>query len=79
MSKTEKLIQKLRSGVISAKELKTLMKKLGWTLDRQAGSHEQWVNRKRDYPKNRITIATHTKDLKQYQIKEAMEKILDEK
>lgn len=71
MGKTGKLIEKLQNGTISASELRTLMKKLGWTLDRQAGSHEQWIGPKGE----RMTLATHSKDLLRYQIKEAQEKV----
>lgn len=71
MSKTEKLLAKLNNGSISASELRTLLLKLGWRLDRQKGSHEQWLG-----PNGRfLTLATHSKELKPYQIKEAKEKI----
>ncbi len=72
MSTTDKLIEKLKNGSISAKELRTLLKKLGWVLDRTKGSHEQWLGPKGQ----RMTLATHSKDLKQYQIREAKEKAL---
>jgi predicted RNA binding protein YcfA (HicA-like mRNA interferase family) len=66
MSKTQKLLEKLRNGTISASELRTLMKQLGWKLVRTKGSHEQWVG-----PQNeKFTLATHSKELKPYQIKE---------
>ena len=72
MGQTEKLIEALQTGSISTKGLRTLLGRLGWVLDRQTGSHEQWVGPQRQ----RMTIATHSKDLKPYQIKEAREKLL---
>jgi len=72
MGKTEKLIEALKSGSISAKGLRTLLGRLGWLMDREAGSHEQWLGPQGQ----RMTIATHSKDLKPYQIKEAREKLL---
>lgn len=71
MGKTEKLIAKLEAGIISAAELRTLMKKLGWVLDRTNGSHEQWLGP----DKERLTLATHSKDLMPYQVKEAQTKV----
>ena len=71
MSKLEKLLEKLGHGSINSAELRNLLKRLGWTLDRQRGSHEQWIGPKGQ----RMTLATHSKDLKPYQIREAQEKL----
>ena len=71
MGKTQKLREALQKGVISAKDLRTLLQRLGWSLDRQKGSHEQWLGP----DSQRMTLATHSKDLKPYQIKEAQEKL----
>jgi len=74
MGKTEKLLEKLRNKTISAAEARTLLKKLGWALRGTGGSHEQWVG-----PANeKYTIATHDKDLKQYQIKDLNKLIIKE-
>jgi len=73
MSKTEKLLTKLKNGSISASELRTLLGKLGWELRNQVGSHEQWV-----CDDKRFTIATHGKDLPPYQVK-MIRKILEDK
>lgn len=71
MSKADKLFEKLTSGSINAQELRTLLKQRGWRLARSSSSHEQWVG-----PNNeRMTLATHSKDLMRYQIKEAQEKV----
>lgn len=75
MSKADKLLAKLLIGRIGGKELRTLLKQLGWTKDAQRGSHEQW----RGPNGERMTLATHSKDLKPYQIKEAQAKLLKEK
>ena len=71
MSKTDKLKKKFKNGSISASELRTLMSKLGWILDRTKGSHEQW----RGPEGEKLTIATHSKTLMKYLIKEAQEKV----
>ena len=68
MSKIEKFIEKLRNGSLKADELRTLLKLFGWFLDRQRGSHEQWRGPKGE----KMTLATHSKELKPYQIKEAL-------
>lgn len=72
MSKTEKLLAKLKNGTISAQELRTLLGQLGWTLARQKGSHEQWLKNG-----NVITLATHSNELKPYQTKQ-VSKALEE-
>ena len=71
-SKTEKLLAKLKNGTISAQELRTLLGQLGWILARQKGSHEQWLKNGKV-----VTLATHSKDLKPYQIKQ-VSKALEE-
>ena len=68
MSKQDKLIAKLKNGSISASELRTLLKKLGWVLDRSRGSHEIWAKESKTY-----VLATHTNELKPYLIKQAIE------
>jgi predicted RNA binding protein YcfA (HicA-like mRNA interferase family) len=72
MSKTDKLLAKLKNRTISAQELRTLLGQLGWVLARQKGSHEQWLKNGQV-----ITLATHSKDLKPYQIKQ-VSKALEE-
>ncbi len=73
MTKHDKLLQKLRQGSIDAKELITLLKQEGWTLDRTKGSHEVWIKGPQTY-----VLATHTKDLKPYQRRAAQELLLKE-
>lgn len=75
MSKLDKLIGKLHNNTITADELRTLLRKLGWELDSTVGSHEQWRHSKKEYPNNRFTLATHSKELKRYQMKEARAKM----
>ncbi len=72
MSKTDKLLAKLKNETISAHGLRTLLGHLGWTLARQKGSHEQWLKNGKV-----ITLATHSKELKPYQIKQVL-KALEE-
>jgi len=66
VSKTDKLLEKLKNGSIDAHDLRTLLKKLGWDLDHSTGSHEVWKK-----GAHRFILAAHGKDLKPYQIKEA--------
>lgn len=68
MSKADKLKQKLLNGSISGPELRTLIKSEGAILDRTKGSHEVWA-----LGKKTLVLATHGKDLKPYQIKQAKE------
>lgn len=77
MSKTEKLLQKLENGSIKADELRTLLGKMGYELKKTEGSHEQWVNPNKSYPENCLTLATHSKELKPYQIKEAKKRLIE--
>ncbi|MBX9765700.1 MAG: type II toxin-antitoxin system HicA family toxin [Bdellovibrionales bacterium] len=75
MSKTDKLIAKLRAGTISAREARTLLEKLGWTLRNQVGSHETWKTQ----GKTPLTLSTHTKELKPYQVRQLQQSLLEEK
>lgn len=68
MSKHAKLKMKLENGTINANELRTLLNKEGFSLHRTSGSHEVWIRGERT-----LVLATHGKDLKPYQIKEARE------
>lgn len=65
MSRVEKLIEKLRNESIAADELATLLRLLGWTLQRTRGSHQAWLGPEGQ----RLTLSPHGKDLKRYQIK----------
>ena len=68
MTKADKLKGSLEEGTISAPELRTLLKRSGAILDRTKGSHEVWKLGNR-----RMVLATHGKDLKEYQIRNAKE------
>lgn len=71
MTKATKLKAKLEAGSIDGRELRTLLKHEGWVLDRVKGSHEFWE-------KGLLTFvfATHSKDLKPYQVKQACSVLL---
>jgi predicted RNA binding protein YcfA (HicA-like mRNA interferase family) len=71
MSREAKLTSKLLSGAISARELRALLEIRGWRIDRTRGSHEFWVCGPRTF-----VLATHGKDLKRYQIKQAQQALL---
>ena len=66
MTQIAKLRSKLKEGFIDGKELRYLLRHDGWTCERTRGSHEIWVKAERTF-----VLATHSKDLKPYQIKEA--------
>ena len=72
MSKADKFLKKLQNGTISAKELETLLKQLGWSISNQKGSHVSWK-----YKDKRVTVATHGKEVPAYQIKQ-IKKALEE-
>lgn len=71
MTTAAKLLSKLFHGTIDARELRTLLKQKKWSLSRTKGSHEIWCNGTRTF-----VLATHSKDLKPYQIKEAQASLL---
>ena len=66
MSKIDKLLDKLINETISAKELRTLLKMKSFYLARTTGSHEHW----RGLGSEVITLATHSKEVPRYQIKQ---------
>ena len=70
MSKTDKLKVKLANGTIDAREARTLLSKLGWSKLAGKGSHEKWTK-----DGQIIILATHTKELKPYQIRQIQESI----
>jgi predicted RNA binding protein YcfA (HicA-like mRNA interferase family) len=70
MSKTDKLKEKLANGTIDAREARTLLSKLGWTMSPGKGSHEKWTDGTKI-----LILATHSKELKPYQIKQIQEAI----
>jgi len=73
MSRDAKLKDKLSRGSITARELRALLELRGWRLDRTRGSHEFWINGPQTF-----VLATHSKDLKHYQIKQAQQLLLKE-
>ena len=73
MSSSDKLKRKLSSGSVDGRELRTLLKQIGWILNRTKGSHEVWTKGVKTF-----VLATHSKDLKPYQIKQAQGFLLEE-
>lgn len=73
MSKTDKLMAKLKRGKIDARELRALLKVKGFQKERQRGSHEVWERGSETF-----LLATHSAELKPYQIKQAQERLLEE-
>jgi len=72
MGSRAKLWIKLKNKSIKADELRTLLKMYGFILDHQKGSHQFWKKGIQRY-----VLATHGKDLKSYQIKQAIEVLED--
>lgn len=68
MGKTEKLLEKLNNGKIDARELRSLLKKMGAVHLHTRGSHEHYGLNGR-----LLVLATHSNDLKHYQIRQAKE------
>ena len=71
MSSREKLRRKLERGNITARELRTLLRQEGWSLERTRGSHEIWVRGAHTF-----VLAAHDRDLKRYQIRLAQTRLL---
>jgi predicted RNA binding protein YcfA (HicA-like mRNA interferase family) len=64
MSKTDKLLEKLKNGTITGPEAETLLGKLGWIIERQSGSHQVWAN-----GRETLVLVAGRKDLRPYQVK----------
>lgn len=65
----KKLIKQLKGGSkLSCDELRKILRYVGYALDRQSGSHEQWVRNGTAF-----TVACHGKDTKDYQRKNLLE------
>ncbi|MBI5450854.1 MAG: type II toxin-antitoxin system HicA family toxin [Gammaproteobacteria bacterium] len=68
MGKTEKLLEKARRHPenLDFGDFETLLGRLGWAMDRQAGSHRLWIS-----PKGaRLPIQPRGAQAKSYQIKQ---------
>ncbi len=68
MSSTEKLIQKLINRTLRKSELETLLIRLGFSRFRGKGSHAVWG--RKDIADLHIVIATHSKEVPFYQLKQ---------
>lgn len=74
MSRIKKLIAKLKQNSrLNAQEVRTILSYLGYNLQRQKGSHEQWLNEGKTF-----TLAAHGKETPFY-ILDALKKIIEEK
>ncbi len=75
MSRTEKLIRKLRSGsALSFGELQAILELFGFRLDRTGGSHHIYVHPQVSRP---VSIQPDGKDAKRYQVRQVRD-IIDE-
>ena len=68
MSSVKKLIQKLENKSLKKSELETLLGQLGLEKMRGKGSHEVWG--KKEISDLHIVIATHTKEVPMYQLRQ---------
>jgi len=75
MSKNEKLILKLKRGSITASEARLLLKHFGFQHTHTRGSHEYYKNKANEL----FVLATHSKDLKMYLIRDLRRLLLGEK
>lgn len=68
MSRHEKLLRKAFNNPrdLNFSEFETLMKRCGWTLDHQTGSHQIWYSSKG----NRISVQNNDGKAKGYQVKQ---------
>lgn len=76
VSSTEKLVEKLRAGALKKADLETLLKRCGFEKFGGKGSHEVWG--RRDLPDIHIVIATHSKEIPRYQLRQ-IEKSLEKR
>lgn len=68
MVSTAKLSDKLENETIKKNELETLLSRFGFKRYGGRGSHEVWGHP--DFSDLHIVIATHTKDLPRYQLRQ---------
>jgi predicted RNA binding protein YcfA (HicA-like mRNA interferase family) len=73
MSKTDKLLEKLKNGTIDGPESESLLKKLGWVLNRQKGSHQVWAK-----GNETLILIAGRRELKNYQIKDLQKALIEE-
>lgn len=72
----DKRIEKLKSLSVSKKELEGLLRKFGFEISGGKGSHTKWTR----LPENDVlTIATHTKEVPRYQLKQVIKALMDAK
>jgi predicted RNA binding protein YcfA (HicA-like mRNA interferase family) len=68
MVATAKLIEKLSNQTIKKQELATLLQRLGFVSMHGRGSHEVWGSKA--YSDIHIVVATHSKDVPIYQLRQ---------
>ncbi|HCU25106.1 MAG TPA: hypothetical protein DF383_08815 [Deltaproteobacteria bacterium] len=68
MVSSEKLIEKLLNQSLKKSDLETLLNRLGFQRLGGKGSHEVWG--RKDIPDLHIVIATHSKEIPFYQLKQ---------
>ncbi len=68
MSKHEKLLSRARNNPqnLTFDEFQTLLKRAGWLLDHQTGSHQIWYSEE----SNRLSIQNKNGKAKSYQVKQ---------
>jgi len=68
VSSRDKLVEKLENQTLKKAELETLFYRLGFKRFGGKGSHEVWG--RKDIPDLHIVIATHSKEVPFYQLKQ---------
>ena len=68
MVATQKLIEKLANQTVKKADLETLLLRLEFVKLRGKGSHEVWGHK--DYEDIHIVMATHTKEVPVYQLRQ---------
>jgi len=76
MGKQEKLLEKAKNnpGGLSFDDFQVLMKRSGWVLDHQKGSHQIWYSPKL----YRISVQNRNGKAKGYQVKQFLMKLEEE-
>ncbi|TAK79144.1 MAG: type II toxin-antitoxin system HicA family toxin [Gammaproteobacteria bacterium] len=76
MGKQEKLLEKAKNNPngLSFDDFQTLMRRYGWVLDHQKGSHQIWYS-----PKSyRISVQNRNGKAKEYQVKQFLLRLEEE-
>lgn len=76
MTKEEKLLEKAENNPngMSFNDFQTLMRRKGWVLDHQTGSHQIWYSPR----SNRLSVQNRNGKAKGYQVKQFLNILAEE-